>query len=125
MVVFGKEVNFRRSVQANYEIAEICPDGDINKFNVLINGPYKTAQTAAARFMAAMSRAYEDYANFTDPEHKPDPVTERELMMLDGDEFNDLFLQALNVFADDGKTTVETEPVKKTENEAGEAGPSD
>ena len=125
MVVFGKEVNFRRSVQANCEIAEICPDGDINKFNDLINGPYKPAQTAAARFMAAMSRAYEDYANFTDPEHKADPVTERELMMLDGDEFNDLFPQALSVFADDGKTTVETEPVKKTENEAGEAGPSD
>lgn len=125
MKVFGKEVNFRRSVQSNCEIAEICPDGDINKFNILINGDYKTAQTAAARFMAAMSRAYEDYANFTDPEHKADPVTERELMMLDSDEFNDLFLAALAVFSADGKTTVETEPVKKTVEAASVAEQSD
>lgn len=125
MVVFGKEVNFRRSVQANCEIADICPDGDINKFNELINGNYPTAQKAAATFIVALNRAYEDYANYIDPAHEPDPVSIREIMMLDNEQFNDLFMEALKVFADDGKTTVETEPVKKTENEAGEAGPSD
>lgn len=115
MVVLGKDIKFRRSVQANCEIADICPDKDINKFNELINGNYPTAQKAAATFVVALNRAYEDYANYIDPAHEPDPVSIREIMMLDNEQFNDLFMEALKVFADDGKTTVETEPLKKTE----------
>lgn len=115
MVVLGKDIKFRRSVQANCEIADICPNKDINKFNELINGNYPTAQKAAATFIVALNRAYEDYANYIDPAHEPDPVSIREIMMLDNEQFNDLFMEALKVFADDGKTTVETEPLKKTE----------
>ena len=115
MVVLGKDIKFRRSVQANCEIADICPNKDINKFNELINGNYPTAQKAAATFIVALNRAHEDYANYIDPAHEPDPVSIREIMMLDNEQFNDLFMEALKVFADDGKTTVETEPLKKTE----------
>lgn len=118
MNILGREINFRRSVQANCEIADICPDKDISKFNVVINGDYRTAQTAAAHFMAAMNKAYEDYANFIDPKHKANPITERQLLMLDNEDFNNLFVEALRVFADDGKVTVEAEPVKKKEDGA-------
>ncbi len=48
-----------------------------------------------------------------------EPITVDELTTLSLDEFTELFGEAAAVFADDGKTTVDTKPAKKKEAEAG------
>jgi len=112
MEIHGREIRFRRTVLGNCEIAEICPDKDINKFNDLISGEYAIAQRAAAAFMVAMNKGYEMNAKYENPEHVERPLTMEEVLLLDNDTFNDLFLEALSVFADDGRVTVEAEEPK-------------
>jgi len=112
MEIHGREIHFRRTVLGNCEIAELCPGKDINKFAELIQGDYSTAQKAAAAFIVAMNKGYEMAMAFEDPGHSGKPLTLEEVMLLDNDAFNNLFEEALKVFADDGKTTVDAEPVK-------------
>ena len=112
MEIHGREIHFRRSVEANCNIAEICPDKDPNKFNDLINGPYIEAQKSAAVFMSELSKAYEKEQKYNEPGYVENPLTFDEALLLDNDVFNDLFMEAIDVFADDGKTTVEAEAPK-------------
>lgn len=121
MELHGREIKFRRTVLANCEIAEKCPDGDINRFNELLEGSYAVAQKAAALFMAAMSKGYEMEQKFIDPAYIERPLTEAECLLLDNDDFNNLFAEAMAVFSDDGKVTVETEePKAKGKNATGD-----
>jgi hypothetical protein len=114
MIIHGRDVKFRRTVLGNCEIAEICPDKDINRFTELISGDYATAQTAAAVFIAALSKGYEMAQRFEDPSYVMHPCTQEEAMLLDSDEFNALFSEALDAFKADGKTTVEAEAPKRS-----------
>lgn len=121
MEFHGREIKFRRTVLANCEIAELCPDGDIAKFETLLNGRYAVAQKTAAAFLAAMSKGYEMEQHFNDPAYEMRPLTADEALLLDNDTFNELFMEALNVFAGDGAVTVEAEtPKGKGKNEAGD-----
>jgi len=110
MQIHGRDVNFRRTVLGNCEIAEICPKKDINKLgDVFTKSDYATAQRAGAKFMVAMSKGYEMTKHYSDSEYVMRPLTEEEVLLLDSDEFNDLFMEAMNAFIADGKTTVQTE----------------
>lgn len=120
MIIHGREVKFRRTVLGNCEIAEICPDKDINKLIDLISGDFVTAQTAAAVVIAALSKGYEMARHFEDPSYVMHPCTQEEAMLLDSEEFNTLFSEALDAFTADGKTTVEAE-APKTAKKAGAA----
>lgn len=121
MVIHGREIKFRRTVLANCEIAELSPDGDINKFEKLLQGKYALAQRSAAAFMAAMSKGYEMERQYEEPGYQMRPLTVEEALLLDNDAFNDLFAEALAVFADDGKTTVDAEaPKQKGKNADGD-----
>lgn len=120
MEIHGRDVNFRRTVLGNCEIAEMCPKKDINKFEELLKSDYATAQNAAAKFIVALSKGYEMNQRFENPGYEMHPLTVDELMLLDNDEFNDLFEAALHAFANDGKTTVDAEAPKR-KNEAGDS----
>ena len=120
MEIHGRKIHFRRTVLANCEIAEACPDGDINRFNELLQGSYSVAQKAAALFMSVLSKGYEMEQKFNDPAYIERPLTEAECLLLDNDDFNNLFAEAMSVFTDDGKVTVETEePKAKGKNATG------
>lgn len=122
MEIHGREIKFRRTVLANCEIAEVCPDGDINKIDGLLHAKYATAQKAAATIMSALSKGYEMEQKFNDPSYEMHPLTVDEVLLLDNDEFNALFVEALNVWADDGKVTVEAEePKQKGKNATGDS----
>lgn len=112
MVIHGREIKFRRTVLGNCEIAAICPKKDINKFQDLLQSDYGTSQNAAAVFMAALSKGWEMHRHFEDPSYEMRPLTVEEALLLDSDDFNELFVEALAAFTNDGKPTVETEPPK-------------
>lgn len=115
MVINGREIRFRRTVWGNCKIAEMCPKKDINKLSDLFKSDYATSQTTAARFICILSESWEKaHKYFDDPEYTPRPLTEDEVLMLDDSTFQALFTEALNAWADDGKTTVETAPEKKS-----------
>lgn len=112
MFLHGREVKFRRTVLGNCEIAEMSPKKDINRFDELLKGDYMTSQNAAAKFMVALSKGYEMNQRFENHDYEMLPLTLEEALLLDGEDFNALFEEALAVFAGD-KPTVEAEPVKE------------
>lgn len=112
MIVHGREIKFRRTVLATCEIADVCPDKDISRFGELASADYVSSQKAAAQFVVALNRGYEMNQKYEDPGHEERPLTLEEVMLLDNDDFNTLFQDALKAFEQGGKTTVETEEPK-------------
>lgn len=112
MKVYGREINFLRSVEATIKIADLCPDKDIENVDKLFDGTYQVSQTTAAEFMAIMSEGFENRKLFEEPGYQPRPLGEKEALSLSTEEFNELFGEAVKAYAGE-KPTVETE-VKKT-----------
>lgn len=114
MNVEGKEIGFRRTVLANCKLTEAAPDRNISRFfkEKILSPDYAVAQTAAAQFIAAMNEGHEQYLHFLDPTHYPDPVKPEALLSLDEATFNALYQEALKVYTEDGKVTVEVAPPK-------------
>ena len=112
MKVYGREINFLRTVEATIKIADMCPDSDIANADKLFDGSYQVSQTTAASFMSILSEGYESHKAFEDPSYQPRPLGEKEALSLSGEEFNELFGEAVKAYMGE-KPTVETE-VKKT-----------
>lgn len=119
MEIYGREIRFRRTVSATCEIADLCPGGDISNIEQALQGTTRQVFHFQAAFIAALSKGYEDAAQFEDRDHVKQPISVDELTTLSLDEFTELFGEAAAVFADDGKTTVDAKPAKKKEAEAG------
>jgi len=114
MIIHGREIKFRRTVEATCELADKAPDGDINKYDKLLNSPkYSVTQKAAAEVIAALSKGYEKTRKYEEPGYVMNPLTLDEVLTLDEDTFTALFTEAMNAWQTDGKTTVETEPPKE------------
>lgn len=111
MKVYGREINFLRTVEATIKIADMCPDSDIANADKLFDGTYQVSQKTAASFMAILSKAYEDHKSFEDPGYEQNPLTEREALSLESNEFDALFVEAVKAYTGE-KPTVETEPPK-------------
>ena len=118
MKVYGREINFLRTVEATIKIADMCPDSDIANADKLFDGTYQVSQQTAASFMAILSKGYEDHKSFEDHGYEPNPLTEREALSLSGDEFNELFVEAVSAYTGE-KPTVETEPPKSKKKATG------
>lgn len=116
MYIHGREVLFKRTVEANCRVLETLAGGDEARMSEIFSGSYSQSQTAVAAFLEIMSQAYEDSMSFEDPSHEPRPLSKKEAMNMSPDEFNQAFTEALMAW--NGETpTVETEPKrgKKTE----------
>lgn len=112
MKVYGREINFLRTVEATIKIADLCPDNDIDNIGKLFDGTYQVSQSTSAEFMAIMSECYENRKAFEEPGYQARPLGAKEALSLTTEEFNELFGEAVKAYAGE-KPTVETE-VKKT-----------
>lgn len=114
MEIHGREIGFRRTVGANCEIAELCPNGDLTKIDEVLTGDnYAKSINLAAGAMLALNKWFEEAQCFDDPEHKKNPLTMAEIMMLEPEDFNALWADALKAWTEDAKTTVEAEAPKE------------
>lgn len=111
MKVYGREINFLRTVAGNCKIADICPDGDMSKAGLLFEGSYQKSQNTAAKFICILQEGYELNKKFSDQNYEPNILTPEMVMNLPDDIFSDLFTAALEAYSGE-KPTVETEPVK-------------
>lgn len=114
MIIHGREIKFLRTVQAACDIADICPKGDMANIAELFKGTTKTRITNMANIIHFLSVGYEEAKAFEEEGYKPNPITVKELMALDEETFNSLFVEATEAFYSD-KQTVEVEPEKKKE----------
>lgn len=122
MIVHGREIKFKRTVGANIDIANICPNGDIKHIDQLFNGNYQHSQVQVAKFMSFLSTGYENNKAFEDKKYTPNPLTVDEALLLEEDEFSELFDEALEAWTGE-KTTVETKepkPVKGSKKKVSE-----
>lgn len=113
MKVYGRDVFFKRTIQANCEIVDTLCNGDADQIENMFNGAYVKSQKAAATFISILSEGYEKAQKFNDPDYEPHPITVDEALSLDEDDFSQLFNEALTAWSGE-KITVETEEPKPT-----------
>ena len=114
MKIAGREIGLKRNVLANCKLTEIAPDRNLTTFFTerVASPDYAVAQMAAAQFIAALNEGYEQSRHFEDPAYIPNPVSASDLLTLREEYFNSLYAEAMKVYNDDGKTTVEVAPPK-------------
>lgn len=115
MIVFGKDVQFLRTVEADCEIEEICPDKNIERISELAQGNTKKKFRSMGAFIRILNEGYENNKSFTaqmeGKSYDADPISEEMLKHLTTVEFNELFVEAVAAFI--GETpTIEVEEEK-------------
>jgi hypothetical protein len=111
VVINGREVGFAFNTRAVMLAADICPNRDINKIDMMIQGKVGNIIENQTRFILAMNKAY-----VLSSEHRGEnqkPLTEDELLDMSPEEFMDVFTAAYTTRIKDGKTNIETKPTKK------------
>lgn len=111
MKVYGRDIKFKRTIQATCEVASLCKDGDAKNLDKLFDGKYQVSQVTAARFMVALSNGYETSQSYIKADYEPHPLTEGEALSLTEEEFDALFMEALDAWSGE-KPTIETEEPK-------------
>lgn len=112
MKVRGREINFLRTVKATVDLAELCPNRDLTKIDVIFNGNVADAQLNVARLIHIMNEGYEMNKHFENPEYEANPISVEEVLYLDNDTFNKLAEKAMSAFTKGVEQLVETEEPK-------------
>ena len=112
MELNGREVGFRRSILATTKIAEACPNHDISKLGDALGGDIVTGMETAIAFVCALSEAWELHRKREEPGYIPNPVTREELLDETEETLIALVTEGVQVYMNDGKTTVEAEAPK-------------
>ena len=113
MVIFGEEYGFMLTVGASAAIADLCPDGDLNRMNEVLDGKYSDTVNFTAYFIEAMAKGFDDAKRYAGEEVTHRPLTADMAKALPSDVFQDLQAAALASFSTDLKTTVEVAQSKK------------
>lgn len=118
MEINGREIKFRRTIGATLKIAALCPDNDLKKLKLLLNGDPLESNLTAAAMVSILSDAAETHealvAARAGREYVPDPLTIEEILDIqDEDVVKKLIAEANEAFGNDGKRTVAAEPKKK------------
>lgn len=114
----GKKIGFRRTTGAMRDLAKLAPEGDVNRFTEIFNEKNLGASIdGGAQFLAILNEWYEKALAFENPGYTPDPVPVDFFLMLEMDDFTEVFNEALAQFMEDDKTTVQSEPVKDKKND--------
>lgn len=104
-----EKLQFKLTVGAAAEIAELCPDKDLAKIEQIMSN-YPDTVKNGARFIRALNRGY---VMSIDPMCKKNKVvTEAELLALEPEEFMDVLNDAMMSFGADKETSIEAEPKK-------------
>lgn len=117
MKIFDDEYGFLLTVGASAEIADLCPDGDLNRMGELLEGRFSETVNFTASFIVAMAKGFDDARRFSGQEVTHKPLTKEMLLSLPSNAFRDIQNAALAAFKGDTETTVEVAPSKKRESQ--------
>ncbi len=118
MKVQGREIKFLRTVKANFDIAEICPDGKQDNVDKLWEGDTAEVSMNMIKFIILMNKGYEEAKHFEDPAYEIHLLDEESLMYMDIADINTLFQEAVDAYIGI-KQTVEVEPSKSKKKTSG------
>ena len=117
MKIFDEDYGFMLTVGASAEIADLCPDGDLNRMNELLQGRFSQTINFTAKFIQAMAKGFDDAKRFAGEEVTHKPLTAEMVLALPSNVFKDVQAAALAAFRGDTETTVEVAPSKKRESQ--------
>lgn len=116
----GREIKFLRTVLAQCEIADLCPDGDVSKIATLFRGKRLSSNVKnMASMIHILNKGYEENKAYFEDDYEANPITIEELMVLDEETFMNLFNEAAVAFYGE-KPTVEAEQPKSKKNKKAE-----
>lgn len=107
----GEKYTFAYTIGAIKEVCARCPDHDPERIGELFNeNKYVELLDNMAWFISTLSKWSERRTHGSDE----GALTEDDIMLMDMDEINDLFAQAMAAFKRDQKSETEIKPAKKT-----------
>ena len=111
----GREYNLELNLQSQFEIADLCPNGDFARIGeVFADGNFKKQAMSIIKIICALSRGYEDHKAYEDPAYNPQYLTEEMFKFATQDQLFTISEAIHECLTGDSKQEVETE-VKKTE----------
>lgn len=113
MKIFNYDYGFLLTVGASAEIADLCPNGDIEKLGEALDGAYSHTLDITNGMIVAMSRGYEMNKAFENPGYEPHPLTKDVLMALPQSVFAEVEAEAVKAFSASKERAVEVEAKKK------------
>ena len=117
MEIFGEEYGFMLTVGASADIADLCPDGDLNRIGEVLDGRVSKSIDFIASFIVAMAKGFDDARRYAGAEVSHRPLTVDMVKALPSDVFKEVQSAAFASFRGDTKTTVEVAPSKKKESQ--------
>lgn len=113
MIIHGKDIRFKLTTGASGEIADLCPNRDINRIAEMMNGAFGDSVRVCDKFCVILNKWYvrsEKYAG-----READSLDEGEILVLDPDDYKKVMQEAMRTFAGDTAQEVEVKATKKTE----------
>lgn len=117
MKLRGREIKFLRTVNVNCEIAALCPDNDVEKFDILLTENVITSIKTQATIIHLLNEGYEMNKHYEDPSYQPNVLSVDEIMQLPQDKFFELRNEAWANLNTGAETSIELEESKKKEKE--------
>lgn len=116
------EIRFERTVWAERQLAKLCPNNNIQKFQEVLATEDTTKQFDALEDMILiLHQAYERKMKFLGKKFEPIELTREILECFNEEDLANLATRAFADFKIDGEVTVDIEPTKKEKAEAQEA----
>ena len=116
MQIHGREIGMRLTIGATLEIAKLTPHESIDEIGTLIeNSTFAGQMGLIVKFIAAMSKGYEEAKRFANQGYIPNPLTEEEILSLDMQTLSALQEAAFAAYRGDSEVTVEVDEPKKDE----------
>ena len=112
MKIHGREIYFKRTVQATCEVAGICPDEDIANIQQVFTGTTAKVAKNIATIICALNKGYELTKQYEEDGYEPKPLTMDEVFLLDEETFIALQNEAVAAWSGE-KPTVEAQPKKQ------------
>lgn len=110
MEIYGIKVEFARTVKSNAQLAELCPDHDIKRFNEVVSG--NAYWINIPRVMEIMQNGAEEKkmheAARMGQKYEPQNLTAEDFSYLDAFQLNELSNECWEAFVGDGKQTVDS-----------------
>lgn len=115
MIINGREIKFLRTVKTTSNIADMCPDKDINRIGELFSGDLSTTLETGAKFIHYLNEGYEMNKHYNDKSYQPQTISVDEIMFLDDKTYTDLINEAMSQIGAGAEQMIELEPSKKNE----------
>lgn len=119
--VFGRQYGLMMTVGASEEISKLCPGGKLENIYQVFDGKSDAeALDFSVKFICILSNAFDENAEFTGEKIDHPKLTDKMLKAMPAMDFAMLQGVAMGAIKESSESSVEVEPSKKKDVEAGQ-----